>query len=83
MPKPPAPQLKSALKAETIRQSPFAAIHLEMGFVLSASERIDLIFEGCANAGKKHMEIVGHLKTDHGMGHGHANAVGAYAVKQG
>ena len=54
-----------------------------MGFVLSASERIDLIFEGCANAGKKNMEIVGHLKTDHGMGHGHANAVGAYAVKQG
>lgn len=36
-----------------------------------------------AHAGKKHMEIVGHLKTDHGMGHGHANAVVAYVVKKG
>ena len=29
----------------------------------------------------KHMEIVGKLKTDHGMGHGHANAVVAYVLK--
>ena len=26
----------------------------------------------------KHMEMVAFLKTDHGMGHGHANAVVAY-----
>jgi len=24
---------------------------------------------------EKHMEIVGHLKSGHGMGHGHANAL--------
>lgn len=29
--------------------------------------------------GASHMEVVAWLKTDHGMGHGHANAVVAYA----
>jgi hypothetical protein len=34
-----------------------------------------------AQAGQKHMEIVTHLKTAHGMGHGHANAVVAHVLK--
>ena len=31
---------------------------------------------------KKHMEIVNWLKQEHGMGHGHANAVVAHTLKE-
>ena len=29
-----------------------------------------------------HMELVGWLKTEHGMGHGHANAVVAHTLRE-
>ncbi len=38
---------------------------------------LDLV---AARQGQKHMEIVVWLKTEHGLGHGHANAIVAYAL---
>ncbi len=42
-------------------------------------EWLDLVRPKLA-AGEKHMDVVNELKTDHGMGHGHANAIVAYVL---
>ena len=43
------------------------------------AEWLDLI---ATQSDKKHMEIVNWLKQDHSLGHGHANALVAHALRE-
>lgn len=50
---------------------------IEKKYGCKIAEWADLIR---AQGDKKHMELVAWLKADHGMGHGHANALVAHAL---
>lgn len=49
---------------------------IEKTYGRPVQEWLDLIVERWE--GQKHMEVVDWLKTEHGLGHGHANALVAY-----
>lgn len=53
---------------------------IEKAYGKPIQEWIDLIVPRMAT--ERHMETVGWLKTEHGMGHGHANALVAYVKKK-
>jgi monomeric isocitrate dehydrogenase len=67
----PTPPADGKLKGPA---SYFASIETTYGRPIQ--EWLDLAVERLD--GRRHMEVVEWLKTDHGMGHGHANAVVAY-----
>lgn len=50
---------------------------IEKTYGRTMQEWLDLVVERL-DAGDQHMEVVSHLKAEHAMGHGHANAVVAY-----
>lgn len=50
---------------------------IEKKYGQSMTHWLDLL-QSCK--GMKHMEMVAWLKTEHGMGHGHANAIVAYVM---
>ena len=50
---------------------------IEKKYSQPMSHWFDLL-QSCS--GMKHMEMVAWLKTEHGMGHGHANAIVAYCL---
>jgi len=50
---------------------------IEMKYGRPIAEWLDIVRR---HQPAKHMELVAMLKADHGMGHGHANAVVAHAL---
>lgn len=66
-----------ARPGDTIKgpRSSFAGIEKRYG--RPVQEWVDLAAERVA-AGERHMDVVAWLKTEHSMGHGHANAVVAW-----
>ncbi|MBZ4485738.1 DUF4287 domain-containing protein [Microbacterium sp. cx-55] len=51
---------------------------IEKTYGRPVQEWLDVVVEQL-DAGKTHMAVVTSLKDDHGLGHGHANAIVAYA----
>jgi hypothetical protein len=51
---------------------------IEKTYGRPVQEWLDVVVEQL-DAGKAHMEVVSDLKQEHGLGHGHANAIVAYA----
>lgn len=51
---------------------------IEKTYGRPVQEWLDLVAERLV-AGTAHMEVVAWLKVEHGLGHGHANALVAYA----
>jgi hypothetical protein len=51
---------------------------IEKTYGRPVQEWLDLVVTELEN-GRSHMDAVAVLKQDHGMGHGHANAIVAYA----
>ncbi|MBF9041775.1 DUF4287 domain-containing protein [Rhodobacterales bacterium HKCCE4037] len=52
---------------------------IEKTYGQPVSHWLDMI---AARSDEKHMETVGWLKSEHGLGHGHANALVAHARAQ-
>jgi hypothetical protein len=52
---------------------------IEKTYGRAISDWTELVRAACP---AKHMELVSMLKTEHGMGHGHANAIVAYVLAQ-
>lgn len=50
---------------------------IEKTYVRPMQEWIDIVVERL-DGGEAHMKVVEFLKTEHGLGHGHANAIVAY-----
>lgn len=68
----PAPDLSGKLAGPV---SYFPSIEAKYGQPMQ--HWLDVVIDEL-DAGKKHMEVVSVLKTEHSMGHGHANAIVAY-----
>lgn len=52
---------------------------IEKRYGRPVSEWLDMIK---GRSGEKHMELVAWLKAEHGLGHGHANALVAHALAE-
>jgi len=73
-----SPETKS-LSAEKVMGPASYFPSIEKKYGRPIAEWKDLIR---AKSGLKHMELVAWLKTEHAMGHGHANALVAHALAE-